>query len=384
MLPPMPSALASQTDRRMASAHVTEHHGGRIELAALCKQFADVVAVDDVDLTIEPGEFFSLLGPSGCGKTTTLRMIAGFEQPTSGRILLDGQDLVAVPPHRRPVNTVFQSYALFPHLNVEDNVAFGLRWRRDGGRGLDKAARRHKVGEAIELVRLGGLEQRRPAQLSGGQQQRVALARALVLQPKVLLLDEPLGALDAKLRKHLQGDLAALQRDVGITFVYVTHDQEEALTMSHRLAVMDAGQVAQVGTPVDVYEQPATAYVADFLGVANLLDAVAEPSHDGHQDVHVGAFALHARGDAAAGAVKLVIRPERVQVEEGADVGPNGLPAMVDRVVYVGSTTQVHVRLPDGQTLQSLTANRDEPPAWPPGTPVTVTLPATALRALPI
>ena len=233
-------------------------------------------------------------------------MIAGFEQPTSGQILLDGQDLVAVPPHRRPVNTVFQSYALFPHLNVEDNVAFGLRWRRDGGRGLDKAARRRKVGEAIELVRLGGLEQRRPAQLSGGQQQRVALARALVLQPKVLLLDEPLGALDAKLRKHLQGDLAALQRDVGITFVYVTHDQEEALTMSHRLAVMDAGQVAQVGTPVDVYERPATAYVADFLGVANLLDAIAEPSHAGRQDVHVGAFALDARGDAAAGAVKLV------------------------------------------------------------------------------
>ncbi len=211
----------------------------------------------------------------------------------------------------------------------------------------------------------------------------MALARALVLQPKVLLLDEPLGALDAKLRKDLQGDLAALQRDVGITFVYVTHDQEEALTMSHRLAVMDAGRVAQVGAPVDVYERPATAYVADFLGVANLLDAVAEAPRDGSQDVHVGAFALRARGDAAAGPVKLVIRPERAQVVEGADVGPNGLPAMVDRVVYVGSITQVHVRLPDGQTLQSLTANRDEPPTWPPGTPVTVTLPPTALRALP-
>ena len=176
-------------------------------------------------------------------------MIAGFEQPTSGQILLDGRDLVAVPPHRRPVNTVFQSYALFPHLDVEDNVAYGLRWRRDGVRRQDKADRRRRVGEAIELVRLGGLEQRRPAQLSGGQQQRVALARALILRPKVLLLDEPLGALDARLRKDLQADLAALQREVGITFVYVTHDQEEALTMSHRLAVMDAGQVAQVGTP---------------------------------------------------------------------------------------------------------------------------------------
>ncbi len=379
------SVLVGNNVAAMDGAHLQAQHGGRIELVGLCKQFADeVVAVDSVDLCIEPGEFFSLLGPSGCGKTTTLRMIAGFERPTSGQILLDGGDLVAVPPHRRPVNTVFQSYALFPHLNVEDNVAFGLRWRRNGDRELDRSSRRQRVGEAIELVRLGGLEQRRPAQLSGGQQQRVALARALVLQPKVLLLDEPLGALDAKLRKHLQGDLAALQRDVGITFVYVTHDQEEALTMSHRLAVMDAGRVAQVGTPVDVYERPATAYVADFLGIANLLDAVADAPSDGRQTVCVGTFDLDALGDAAAGPVKLVIRPERVRVEPGASMGANRVPAMVDRLVYVGSTTQVHVRLPDGQTIQSLIANREEPPTWPPGTPVAVTLPPDALRALPI
>ena len=197
---------------------------------------------------IEPGEFFSLLGPSGCGKTTTLRMIGGFEQPTGGSIRLDGVDLVDTPPHRRPVNTVFQSYALFPHLSVADNIAYGLRWRRDGDK-LGRAERERRVGRAIELVRLGGFEKRRPAQLSGGQQQRVALARALILQPSVLLLDEPLGALDAKLRKELQHDLAALQDEVGITFVYVTHDQEEALTMSDRLAVMDGGHIAQVGTP---------------------------------------------------------------------------------------------------------------------------------------
>jgi len=378
--------LVGQTVPQMddaANVSSAPRHGGRIDLVKLGKSFDDVVAVDDIELCIEPGEFFSLLGPSGCGKTTTLRMIAGFEQPTGGQILLDGQDLVAVPPHRRPVNTVFQSYALFPHLNVEDNVAYGLRWRRDR-KQVDKAERRRRVGEVIDLVRLGGLETRRPAQLSGGQQQRVALARALVLQPKVLLLDEPLGALDAKLRKHLQGDLAALQRDVGITFLYVTHDQEEALTMSHRLAVMDAGQVAQVGTPVEVYERPATAYVADFLGVANLLDATAEAPRGGRQMVQLCSHTLDAKGDGPAGAVKLVVRPERVRVTLVEPAGANCVPAMIDRIVYVGSTTQVHVRLPDGQTLQSLITNADSPPDWPAGTPVAVALPADALRALPV
>ena len=356
-------------------------HGGHVELVGLTKSFDDVVAVDGIALDIQPGEFFSLLGPSGCGKTTTLRMIAGFEQPTAGKILLDGRDLVAIPPHRRPVNTVFQSYALFPHLDVQDNVAYGLRWRRHDVR-VSKADRRRRVGEAIELVRLGGLERRRPAQLSGGQQQRVALARALILSPKVLLLDEPLGALDARLRKDLQADLAALQSEVGITFIYVTHDQEEALTMSHRLAVMDNGHVAQVGSPADVYEQPATAYVADFLGVANLLPAAAEAGRDGRRVVRVGEFTLVACGDGPAGPVKLVIRPERVRITPGLPTGANTVPGMVDRVVYVGSTTRIHVRLPNGEAVQALTTNTGEVPDWPAGTPVAVTLPADALRAL--
>jgi spermidine/putrescine transport system ATP-binding protein len=368
----------SQNGPSMGNDESRAPHGGCVELVGLRKEFADVAAVDGVDLRIEPGEFFSLLGPSGCGKTTTLRLIAGFENPTDGHILLDGRDLVDIPPHRRPVNTVFQSYALFPHLCVEDNVAYGLRWRR----GVDKSERKRRVREAIELVRLDGLEQRRPAQLSGGQQQRVALARALVLAPSVLLLDEPLGALDAKLRKYLQADLAALQREVGITFIYVTHDQEEALTMSDRLAVMDDGHVAQVGTPTEVYEQPATAYVADFLGVANLIAATAEAGSGGRRRVHLGEFTLDAAGDGAAGAVKLVIRPERVRVAPGEAAGPNCLPAMVERVVYVGATTQVHVRLPGGETLQALTANHEGRPEWPAGTPVGVTLPADALRAL--
>jgi spermidine/putrescine transport system ATP-binding protein len=367
-------------NERIMQTEVGGRHGGRIELVGLRKQFGDVAAVDGVDLVIEPSEFFSLLGPSGCGKTTTLRMIAGFEHPTDGRILLDGRDIADTPPHRRPVNTVFQSYALFPHMCVEDNVAYGLRWRR----GVDKAERARRVREAIELVRLGGLERRRPAELSGGQQQRVALARALVLAPSVLLLDEPLGALDAKLRKFLQADLAALQREVGITFVYVTHDQEEALTMSDRLAVMDDGRVAQVGTPTEVYEQPATAYVADFLGVANLIAATGDAARGGRRQVHLGEFTLDAIGDGPAGPVKLVIRPERVRVAPGEAAGPNCLPGMVERVVYVGATTQVHVRLPGGEAVQALTANHDGRPDWPAGTPVGVSLPADALRALAV
>ena len=241
--------------------------GGSIELRGLCKSFGSERAVVDLSLSIQPGEFFSLIGPSGCGKTTTLRMIAGFEEPTAGEILLDGVDVAAMPAHKRPVNTVFQSYALFPHLSVEDNVAYGLRWHGS----VDKAERRERVGAALDLVQLATYAKRRPHQLSGGQQQRVALARALVLRPSVLLLDEPLGALDAKLRKTLRQELTTLHREVGVTFVFVTHDQEEALEMSDRLAVMDRGRVIQAGAPREVYSAPRTAYVADFLGVANML-----------------------------------------------------------------------------------------------------------------
>jgi spermidine/putrescine transport system ATP-binding protein len=354
-------------------------HGGAIQLVDLVKRFGDFTAVDGIDLEIASGEFFSVLGPSGCGKTTTLRLIAGFEAASSGQILLDGVDLAATPPHRRPVNTVFQSYALFPHMSVERNVAYGLRWRRE----VDKAGRAERVAEAIRLVQLDGFEDRRPAQLSGGQQQRVALARALVLQPKVLLLDEPLGALDAKLRKALQTELTTLQHEVGITFVYVTHDQEEALTMSDRLAVMDQGRVEQVGTPDQVYEEPETAYVADFLGVANLLEADCQRVN-GRGTVRLGAFELAATaGDqACTGPVKVVIRPERVRVQPGEPEGDNSLPAMVERLVYVGPTTQVHLRLPHGAPLLALIANHDGRPEWEAGTPVTATLPPDALRVL--
>src|SRR5579871_5374413 len=240
--------------------------GGSIELVGLTKRFAET-AVDNIDLTVARGEFFSLLGPSGCGKTTTLRLIAGFERPTSGRILLDGTDVSDVPPHRRNVNTVFQSYALFPFLDVFGNVAFGLRHR-----GIGKAELRRRANEALDLVQMSSFAKRRPGQLSGGQQQRVALARALVLHPAVLLLDEPLGALDAKLRRSLKVELKALQERVGVTFLYVTHDQEEALTMSDRLAVMNAGKIVQIGTPRQVYEEPTDTYVADFLGAANLME----------------------------------------------------------------------------------------------------------------
>src|SRR6201989_1688405 len=235
--------------------------GGEVRLHQLAKAFGGAPAVPGIDLDIPAGQFYSLLGPSGCGKTTTLRMIAGFEKPDSGRIELDGRDVAGDPPHKRPVNTVFQTYALFPFMTVWDNVAFGLKYQKTS---RDEAKRR--VGEALELVRMSDFCERRPAQLSGGEQQRVALARALVLRPSVLLLDEPLGALDAKLRRTLQVELGALQKQIGITFLYVTHDQEEALTMPDRLAVMNHGQIAQLGTPEDVYNEPADAYVADFLG----------------------------------------------------------------------------------------------------------------------
>ena len=355
--------------------------GGEVELVDLVKRFAEVTAVDGITLDIPGGEFFSLLGPSGCGKTTTLRLIAGFEQPTEGRILLDGQDMAQTPPHRRNVNTVFQSYALFPFLNVQENVAFGLRYK-----DAPKEEVKRRVADALALVRLEGMGRRRPSQLSGGQQQRVALARALVLNPAVLLLDEPLGSLDAKLRKALQIELKALQETVGITFIYVTHDQEEALTMSDRIAVMSNGRVEQVGSPSEVYEEPVNAYVADFLGVSNLMEAKSEGRHsDGRCRVRLGDFELAAaRGNTdSRGEVKITIRPERVQLEAYGTSGENRVPAMVQRVVYVGSTVQLIVHLAPGQSLQASVQNQGGALQFDQGTPVSVFLPPDALRVLP-
>jgi len=354
--------------------------GGHIQLVALTKRFTEV-AVDSIDLTVDSGEFFSLLGPSGCGKTTTLRLIAGFEQPTSGRILLDGTDMSGVPPHKRNVNTVFQSYALFPFLTVFDNVAFGLRYQK-----LSRAETAKRVNDALDLVQMRSYEKRRPGALSGGQQQRVALARALVLGPAVLLLDEPLGALDAKLRRSLKVELKALQERVGITFLYVTHDQEEALTMSDRLAVMNAGQIVQIGVPRQIYEEPADTYVADFLGVSNLMEVdVVERGPGSRCSVKVGESMLDVeRGDVdTLGTASAVIRPERVRVEQHGTPGPNRVPGMVERLVFLGAATQVMVRLAAGAQLQALVQNDGgHPEHLAQGTPVHVYLAPDALRVL--
>jgi spermidine/putrescine transport system ATP-binding protein len=354
--------------------------GGAISIVGLRKEFDGVTAVDGIDLEILPGEFFTLLGPSGCGKTTTLRMLGGFEQPTGGQILLDGVDVAQTPAHKRPVNTVFQSYALFPHLDVQKNVAYGLRWRK----GIDSRTRDARVARALELVRLTEFARRRPHQMSGGQQQRVALARALVLEPSVLLLDEPLGALDAKLRHSLREELTTLQREVGITFVFVTHDQEEALEMSNRLAVMDGGRIMQSGTPQEVYQEPLTEFVADFLGVANLLDVECLPGNGSTRSVRFGDFTLEAQAPAGhdAGPARAVIRPENVKVEDAGLSGANRIPGMVDRAVFLGSTTQVKVRLPQGAVVQSLVTNSAMQDSLATGQPVTVHLPAQSLRVL--
>jgi spermidine/putrescine transport system ATP-binding protein len=352
---------------------------GEIRLESLVKRFGDTVAVDGIDLEVPPGEFFTLVGPSGCGKTTTLRMIAGFERPTSGRILLDGVDVAQTPPHRRNVNTVFQSYVLFPHLNVTENVAFGLKYQRIG-----REARQRKVSEMLQLVRLPGFEAREPGQLSGGQQQRVALARALILSPRVLLLDEPLGALDARLRKDLQVELKALQADLGVTFIFVTHDQEEALTMSDRIAVMNGGRVEQSGPPQVVYENPQTLFVADFLGVSNLIAAAATGDDGSGCVLQVGERSLRADQGAtrARGEVKAMIRPERVCVEPQGSEGANRIPGMVEQTVFLGSFRELHVRIVGGGIVKAVTANDGTPMPYEQGAPVTLHLPADALRVL--
>jgi spermidine/putrescine transport system ATP-binding protein len=339
---------------------------GHLTLTGLVKRFKEGVAVDGLDLDISPGEFFSLLGASGCGKTTTLRMVAGFEQPDAGSITLDGEDLIATPPHKRPVNTVFQSYALFPFMTVRENVAFGLKYQ-----SVDRSEAQARVGKALELVEMQAFEKRKPHQLSGGQQQRVALARALVLEPTVLLLDEPLGALDAKLRKQLQVELRALQKRVRTTFVYVTHDQEEALTMSDRLAVLVDGKVEQLGTPSEIYAQPATPYVAGFMGTANLFDGVVKEVDGDIATCMVGDLALRARASEVAetGAdISVVIRPERVEISpfsdlEGSD-GANIHPALVEQIVFLGAHTQVLVRVGDCVVISQISNVQGELPDW--------------------
>ena len=355
---------------------------GDLELVNLGKSFGPNRTVDDLNLRIRSGEFFSLLGSSGCGKSTTLRMIAGFERPTTGRVLLDGTDITEVPPHRRPVNTVFQNYALFPHLNVFDNIAFGLRRQRVEAKEI-----RRRVGQALEMVQLSDFGKRRPAQMSGGQQQRVALARALVLQPSVLLLDEPLGALDARLRKKLQVEMQALQQQIGTTFVYVTHDQEEALTMSDRIAVMSNGRIEQVATPTEIYEAPATVFVADFLGVSNLMDAVAFGSDArGRCRLKIGEIDCYAgQGNPGMeGPGKVTIRPERVRLEPATAAGENRIPGVVDHLVYLGSATQFLVTLGNDTKIQVLLQNTGEDIPYRAGTQVSVHLPPAALRTLDI
>jgi spermidine/putrescine transport system ATP-binding protein len=312
-----------------------------VRLEGVTKRFDDVVAVDDISLNVEPGKFFALLGPSGCGKTTTLRMIGGFEEPTDGAIYLGDRDVVGLPPYKRDVNTVFQSYALFPHLSIFENVAFGMR--RQGVRGPQLASR---VREILGLVDLHGMEKRKPRQLSGGQQQRVALARALVNKPRVLLLDEPLGALDLKLRRQMQLELKTIQHDIGVTFIHVTHDQEEAMTMADSIAVMNGGRVEQLGPPSELYERPQTAFVAGFLGVSNLLPGTTSGpgaiTLDGGAEIKVSAEALGRR----SGRVAVGIRPEKIRI--GSDQ-VNTLTGTVFETAYVGVSTQYVVDTPAGR-----------------------------------
>ncbi len=330
-----------------------------VELIGVTKRFGDFTAVDDLDLTLGGGEFFTLLGPSGCGKTTTLRMIAGFEQPTEGHIRIEGEEVAGTPAHKRPTNTVFQSYALFPHMSVEKNVAFGLKRK-----GVDKDEIAERVAAELRRVGRAGEANRRPSQLSGGMQQRVALARALVNLPKVLLLDEPLGALDLKLRKGLQIELKQIQREVGITFVYVTHDQEEALTMSDRIAVMNRGRVEQVSNPEEVYDRPTTSFVAGFIGVSNLMPATV--SGPGKVKLDSGPEVAAGTGELGPGeGCAAVVRPEKLRIDlVGAVTAPtNGTPSVegvVESSVYLGTATQIVVAVGEGVRMTVLVPNADE------------------------
>ena len=342
-------------------------HGGdpgaapSVRLQGVSKRFGDLTAVREMDLDIPRGEFFTMLGPSGCGKTTTLRMIAGFEEPSDGTVLLDGEDVTGLPPFKRATNTVFQTYALFPHLSVERNVAFGLQRKR-----VSKEETRRRVSEELERVGLAAHANRKPRQLSGGQQQRVALARALVNRPSVLLLDEPLGALDLKLRKQLQVELKRIQQDVGITFVYVTHDQEEALTMSDRIAVMDHGVIEQLGEPEEIYERPRTTFVAGFIGVSNLMPGEVVSTGTGTVELRLDAgvtVRTGAAGVSVGDRAHAVVRPEKLQLRRANGAAPDGrasVDGQVESSLYMGTATQVIVRLTDDTRMTVLVPNTDE------------------------
>jgi putative spermidine/putrescine transport system ATP-binding protein len=357
------SARTEDVTRKMPGA------AGAIEIVGLSKIYdGGVRAVDSIDIAIRPGEFFALLGPSGCGKTTTLRMIAGFETPSAGRIRIGGADITDMPAHKRDIGMVFQSYALFPHRSVAENVAFGLRMR-----GIDRATIARKVKEALSMVALTGLEDRRPAQLSGGQQQRVALARAIVIEPRVLLCDEPLGALDKKLRQAMQFELKQLQRKLGVTLVFVTHDQEEALAMSDRVAVMNAGKVEQIGTPVEIYDRPATRFVADFIGDTNLFYGPVMLSPEGRLRLTVehGLALDLPDGAARPGVATVALRPEKIGLAAGGAPAEGGAEGVVESTNFHGASVLYRVALAGGPLMLVQRPNTGGP-VFAPGDAVTL------------
>ena len=348
-----------------------------IETQNLTRRFGAVAALDGVSLSIAKGEFFSLLGPSGCGKTTLLRIIAGLETPDGGTLQLNGNDALGVPAHRRPVNTVFQSYALFPHMTVAENVAFGLKMKK-----VARTEIPNRVQRVMELVDIAGLSGRRPSQISGGQKQRVALARALVNEPEILLLDEPLGALDLKLRKQLQIELRQLQRRVGITFVYVTHDQEEAMAMSDRIAVMNHGRIEQIGPPDQVYDRPGTRFTAEFLGSCNILEATVQ-SRQGETllvKTPFGEASVNWAGGAGGDSVLLTVRPENFLLREGATAG-GGVCGKVVSIVYNGSQTHYEIQVSE-LTFKAVLVNAHGVGKFQVGDEVAVSVPSAALRML--
>ena len=328
-----------------------------VELESVSKRFGKVVAVDGVSLRVEAGEFLTLLGPSGCGKTTLLRMVSGFATPDAGRVLLEGRDVTAVPPYRRDVNQVFQSYALFPHLDVQGNVAFGLKMKK-----LPRHEVAQRVGHVLEMVSLAGLEHRKPSELSGGQKQRVALARAIVCQPKVLLLDEPLSALDAKLRHAMQLELKGLQKRLGITFIFVTHDQEEALTMSDRIAVINLGRIEQLGGAAEVYHRPATPFVADFMGHANIIEGQIISRCGGQAFVRLAGgveLTIHDRPEiVTAGNVLLSVRPEKIHLHRGQTAADNSFEVTIAEAIFKGATSRLTLRTAGGLELTAVVTNQ--------------------------